>query len=127
MAGILDTEEGINALQRNQQFFEKGVGDTTAGSRLLGTITGTDVSPSKPISAETSYLDPVSRTVYNVVAPYGKLALNIALTAIRLPGAAAAEIANMFGVKENDENENSNNYYENHINEENEEIEEENL
>jgi len=105
MAGILDTKEGVNALQRNQEFFEKGVGDTTAGSRLLGTITGTDVSPSKPISAETSYLDPVSRTVYNVVAPYGKLALNIALTAMRLPGAAAADIANMFGVEEKDVNE----------------------
>jgi len=105
MVGILDTKEGVNALQRNQQFFEKGVGDTTAGSRLLATITGTDVSPSKRITSETSRLDPLSREIYNVVAPYGKLAVNIADTIFRLPGAAAADIANMFGVKEKDVNE----------------------
>jgi hypothetical protein len=105
MVGILDTKEGANALQRNQQFFEKGVGDTTVGSRLLGAITGTDISPSKRITSETSRLDPISREIYNVVAPYGKLALNIADTVFRLPGAAAADIANMFGVKEKDVNE----------------------
>ena len=75
MVGILDTKEGVNALQRNQEFFEKGVGDTTAGSRFLGAIMGTDVSPSEKITSETSSLDPVSRAIYNVVAPYGKLGL----------------------------------------------------
>jgi hypothetical protein len=105
MVGILDTKEGVNALQRNQEFFEKGVGDTTAGSRFLGAIMGTDVSPSEKITSETSSLDPVSRAIYNVVAPYGKLGLNIADTILRLPGAGAADIANMFGVEEKDVNE----------------------
>mgnify|MGYP003114571952 FL=1 len=98
-----------------QEFFEQGVGDETLGSRMLGTITQGKLfeAPSSGFGQEFAAenipilqdMDPISRGVYNAVAPYGEKAFDILDTAYRLGGAAVADIAQLAGVDEDDVNE----------------------
>ena len=50
-------------------------------------------------------MDPISRGVYNAVAPYGEKAFDIIDTVYRMFGATAADIAQVAGVDEKDVNE----------------------
>jgi len=105
----------IGTMGPYQEFFEQGVGDETLGSRMLGTITkGKLFEPpssgfGQPFAAENipilKDMDPISRGVYNAVAPYGEKGFDILDTAYRLGGAAVADIAQLLGVKEDDVNE----------------------
>ena len=105
----------ISTMGPYQEFFEQGVGDETFGSRILGTITkGKLFEPpssgfGQPFAAENipilKDMDPISRGVYNAVAPYGEKGFDILDTAYRLGGAAVADIAQLLGVEENDVNE----------------------
>ena len=98
-----------------QEFFEQGVGDETLGSRMLGTLTQGKLfeAPSSGFGQEFAAenipilqdMDPISRGVYNAVAPYGEKAFDILDTAYRLGGAAVADIAQLAGVDEDDVNE----------------------
>ena len=98
-----------------QEFFEQGVGDETLGSRMLGTITQGKLfeAPSSGFGQEFAAenvpilqdMDPISRGVYNAVAPYGEKAFDILDSAYRLGGAAVADIAQLAGVDEDDVNE----------------------
>jgi hypothetical protein len=82
---------------------------------MLGTITkGKLFEPpssgfGQPYAAENipilKDMDPISRGVYNAVAPYGEKGFDILDTAYRLGGAAVADIAQLLGVKEDDVNE----------------------
>ena len=105
----------IGTMGPYQEFFEQGVGDETLGSRMLGTITKGKLFelPSsgfgQPFAAENipilKDMDPISRGVYNAVAPYGEKGFDILDTVYRLGGAAVADIAQLLGVEENDVNE----------------------
>ena len=98
-----------------QEFFEQGVGNETLGSRMLGTLTQGKLfeAPSSGFGQEFAAenipilqdMDPISRGVYNAVAPYGEKAFDILDTAYRLGGAAVADIAQLAGVDEDDVNE----------------------
>ena len=112
----------IGTMGPYQEFFEQGVGDETLGSRMLGLITkGKLFDPvefpssgfGQPLAAENipilKDMDPISRGVYNAVAPYvevlGEKALDVLDTAYRFFGAGAADIAQLTGVSEDDVNE----------------------
>ena len=98
-----------------QEFFEQGVGDETFGSRMAGTLTKGKLfeAPSSGFGSEydadnipiIQNLDPLSKAVYNTLAPYGEKAFDILDTIYRFPGAAIADIAQMAGVNEDDVNE----------------------
>ena len=105
----------IGTMGPYQEFFEQGVGDEKFGSRILGTITeGKLFEPpssgfGQPYAAENipilQDMDPISRGVYNAVAPYGEKGFDILDTVYRLGGAAVADIAQLLGVEEDDVNE----------------------
>jgi hypothetical protein len=98
-----------------QKIFEQGVGDETFGSRLVGTLTKGKLfeAPSSGFGSEYAAdnipiikdMDPLSKAVYNTVAPYGEKAFDIIDTAYRMFGATAADIAQVAGVDEKDVNE----------------------
>ena len=105
----------IGTMGPYQEFFEEGVGDTTAGSRMAGTLTKGKLfePPSSGFGSKYAAenipilkdMDRISRGVYNAIAPYGEKAFDILDTLMRVPGAGSADIANMFGVEEDDINE----------------------
>ena len=98
-----------------QKFLEEGVGDETFGSRVGGTLTKGKLfeAPSSGFGSKYSAenlpilknMDPISRGVYNAIAPYGEKAFDILDTLFRLPGAGAADVAQVVGVDEKDVNE----------------------
>ena len=98
-----------------QEFLEEGVGDETLGSKTLGALTKGKLfePPSSGFGSEYAAenlpilkdMDPISRGVYNTIAPYGEKAFDILDTLFRLPGAGAADVAQMAGVDEKDVNE----------------------
>ena len=98
-----------------QKIFEQGVGDETFGSRLVGTLTKGKLfeAPSSGFGSEYAAdnipiikdMDPLSKAVYNTVAPYGEKAFDIIDTVYRMFGATAADIAQVAGVDEKDVNE----------------------
>ena len=98
-----------------QEFLEEGVGDETFGSRVGGTLTKGKLfeAPSSGFGSEYAAenlpilkdMDPISRGIYNAIAPYGEKAFDILDTLFRLPGAGAADVAQMAGVDEKDVNE----------------------
>ena len=105
----------IGTMGPAQEFFEEGVGDETLDSRMLGTITKGKLfeAPSSGFGSEYAAenlpilkdMDPISRGVYNAIAPYGEKAFDILDTAYRMFGATAADIAKVSGVDEKDVNE----------------------
>ena len=105
----------ISSAEQMQQFLEQGVGDETLGSRTLGTLTKGKLFEAPSAGFGQKYaaenmpilkdMDFISRGVYNTIAPYGEKAFDIIDTIFRLPGAAAADIAQVAGVKEDDVNE----------------------
>ena len=98
-----------------QKIFEQGVGDETFGSRLVGTLTKGKLfeAPSSGFGSEYAAdnipiikdMDPLSKAVYNTVAPYGEKAFDIIDTVYRMFGSTAADIAQVAGVDEKDVNE----------------------
>ena len=98
-----------------QEMIEKGVGDETLGSRMVGTLTKGKLfePPSSGFGSEYAAdnipiikdMDPLSKAVYNTVAPYGEKAFDIIDTVYRMFGATAADIAQVAGVDEKDVNE----------------------
>jgi len=118
MAGITDINNmtgPLSSTERMQQFLEHGVGDETLGSRTLGTLTKGKLFEAPSAGFGQQYaaenipvlkdMDPISRGVYNAIAPYGEKAFDIIDTIFRLPGAAVADVAQIAGVNEDDVNE----------------------
>jgi hypothetical protein len=105
----------IGTMGSYQKFLEEGVGDETFGSRVGGTLTKGKLfeAPSSGFGSEYAAenlpilkdMDPISRGLYNAIAPYGEKAFDILDTLFRLPGAGAADVAQMAGVDEKDVNE----------------------
>ena len=105
----------VSSTEQMQQFLEQGIGDETLGLRTFGTLTKGKLfeAPSAGFGQEYAAenmpilkdMDFISRGVYNTIAPYGEKAFDIIDTIFRLPGAAAADIAQVAGVKEDDVNE----------------------
>jgi len=102
----------LNSQMEFQKFIEQNVGDEVLGSRTLGTAKNIFSAPSSGFGGEYDArnlpilkdMGPVTQALFNVVAPYGEKAFDIADTIFRLPGAAAADIAELTGSSESDVN-----------------------
>ena len=107
-----ETNQDINAQMEFQKFIEQNVGDEVLGSRILGTAQNIISAPSSGFGGEYDArnlpilkdMGPVTQALFNVIAPYGEKAFDIADTIFRLPGAAAADIAELTGSSESDVN-----------------------
>jgi hypothetical protein len=104
-----------NSVEAIQGFIEEGVGDKEGSLRTLGTLwngkllTGVSSGFGNEYAAENlpilKNLDPLSRGIWNTIAPYGEKAFDILDTAFRLPGAFVADTAEgVFGVDEDKAN-----------------------
>ena len=107
-----ETNQDINAQMEFQKFIEQNVGDKALGFRTLGTAKNIISAPSSGFGGEYDArnlpilkdMGPVTQALFNVIAPYGEKAFDIADTIFRLPGAAAADIAELTGSSESDVN-----------------------
>ena len=102
----------LNSQMEFQKFIEQNVGDEAFGLRTLGTAKNIFSAPSSGFGGEYDArnlpilkdMGPVTQALFNVIAPYGEKAFDIADTIFRLPGAAAADIAELTGSSESDVN-----------------------
>lgn len=97
-----------------QHFFEEGVGDKVGSLRTLGTLwkgrllTGASSGFGNEYAAENlpilKDMDPLSRGIWNTIAPYGEKAFDVVDTLFRLPGSFVADTFEGFGVDEDKAN-----------------------
>ena len=107
-----ETNQDSNSQLEFQKFIEQNVGDKAFGLTTLGTAQNIFSAPSSGFGQEYDArnlpilkdMGPVTQALFNVVAPYGEKAFDIADTIFRLPGAAVADIARLTGSSENDVN-----------------------
>ena len=113
--GYADGSQPTNSVESFQTFFEEGVGDKEYDLRTLGTLWNGKLltAPSSGFGGEYAAenlpilkdMDPLSRGIWNTIAPYGEKAFDILDTVFRLPGAFAADTAEgVFGVDEDEAN-----------------------
>ena len=112
--GYADGSQPTNSVETFQTFFEEGVGDKEASLRTLGTLWNGKLltAPSSGFGGEYAAenlpilkdMDPLSRGIWNTIAPYGEKAFDILDTAFRLPGAFVADTAEGLGVSEDEAN-----------------------
>ena len=112
--GYADGSQPTNSVETFQTFFEEGIGDKEASLRTLGTLWNGKLltAPSSGFGGEYAAenlpilkdMDPISRGIWNTIAPYGEKAFDILDTAFRLPGAFAADTAEGLGISEDEAN-----------------------
>ena len=93
----------IKTMEPMQGWIEENIGEKTLGSRTLGTLAEGKLltPPSSGFGQEYAAenlpilkdMDPLTRGIYNTLAPYGEKLFDVLDTFIRLPGAGAADIA----------------------------------
>ena len=100
-----------------QKWIEENVGEDkeVLGSRTLHTLGKEKLftAPSSGFGQEYAAenmpvlkdMDPLTRGIYNTLAPYGEKLFDVLDTFIRMPGAVVADIAQVAGVEEKDVNE----------------------
>tara|TARA_R100000664_G_C2758940_1_gene148218 strand:+ start:1335 stop:5630 length:4296 start_codon:yes stop_codon:yes gene_type:complete len=112
--GYKEGAQPTNSVESFQTFFEEGVGDKEYDLRTLGTLWNGKLltAPSSGFGGEYAAenlpilkdMDPLSRGIWNTVAPYGEKAFDILDTLFRLPGAFAGDTAEGLGVSEDEAN-----------------------
>ena len=107
----------LKTMEPMQSWIEENIGEDkeVLGSRTLHTLGKEKLftAPSSGFGQEYAAenipvlkdMDPLSRGIYNTLAPYGEKLFDVLDTFIRLPGAGAADIAQAAGVEEKDVNE----------------------
>ena len=107
----------LKTMEPMQSWIEENVGEDkeVLGSRTLHTLGKEKLfePPSSGFGQEYAAenipvlkdMDPLTRGIYNTLAPYGEKLFDVVDTFIRLPGAGAADIAQAAGVEEKDVNE----------------------